>query len=129
MKSLNRGEAIGRITREIKLTGSGDGKQAFCFIGLAVADDYKDKAGAEVKKTNFISIKAYGKTAEICEKYLHTGDLAYFEYKVGTWESGEGDNKVYHQDLTATSVQFLQTKGAAATDHDSDGDRPKQADD
>lgn len=126
MRSLNRGEAIGRLTRDIQVNDGG--KEPFAFINLAVQDDYKTKEGEEVKQANFISFKAWGKTAETLAKYTSKGHLIWLEYKVKTWTKGEGQERQYFQDLVITGFQFLESKNKGESTAQGDASAESEAD-
>lgn len=92
-KSLNKVMLIGNLTRdpEIKVTPSG---AAVCTFGLATNSRYKRPDGNYEELTNFHSIVAWSKLAEICAKKLRKGMKVYVEGELRTrrWED-EGQKK------------------------------------
>ena len=71
----------------------------FASFSLATSDKYK-KDDKTIENTEWHSIKAYKKLAEIIEKYVKKGDLIYLEGKKKTseWQDKEG-NKRYSVDI------------------------------
>jgi single-strand DNA-binding protein len=57
---------------------------------------------------DFISIIAFGKTAELCERYLSKGRQVAIEGRIqtGSYTNKEG-NKVYTTDVIAARVEFI----------------------
>lgn len=95
MGSLNRVTLIGRIGKdpEIRRTQSGD---AVANISIATSEKYKDKTSGEYKElTEWHSISAFGKLAEIMEKYLTKGKEVYIEGSLKTqkWTDANGVEK------------------------------------
>ncbi len=66
---MNNVSLIGRLTRDPELRYTANNFPV-CTFSIAI-----DRIGKEEKKTNFIPIKALGKTAENCGKYLAKGRL------------------------------------------------------
>ena len=102
---MNNVILIGRLTRdpELRYTTS---QMAVATFTLAI--DRPTKADRE-KETDFPRIKAFGKTAENCEKYLAKGRMAAVQ---GRLQTGSYTNKdgatVYTTDVIANRVEFLE---------------------
>jgi len=70
---------------------------------------YTTKAGVNVpEKTEWHNIVAWRGLAEICEKYVHKGDLLYIEGKIQTrsWD-GENGQKRYITEIVAEVVELF----------------------
>lgn len=108
--SLNRAQIIGRLGTQPELTYSKSGI-AFCSMSVATSDKWKDKSGASQEKTEWHRLKAFGKTAELCSKYLNKGSNGYFEGKLETqaWEDKDGIKR-YTTNIIVDAVQFLDSK-------------------
>lgn len=106
MASFNRVLLIGNLARDPELRHTPQGK-AVCEFTLAV--DGSSQAGAE-KKTHFIPVTAWEKTAEACAKHLAKGSLVHVEGRLQQerWEQ-EGENRS-RLGVVAHSVNFLRTK-------------------
>lgn len=102
---MNNVILIGRLTRdpELRYTTS---QMAVATFTLAI--DRPTKADKE-KETDFPRVKAFGKTAENCEKYLAKGRMVAVQ---GSLQTGSYTNKdgatVYTTDVIANRVEFLE---------------------
>lgn len=95
MGSLNKVQLIGRLGKdvEIRKTQAGD---SVANISIATTEKYKDKTSGEYKElTEWHSISAFGKLAEIMEKYLTKGKEVYIEGSLKTqkWKDANGVEK------------------------------------
>lgn len=93
----------GRLTRdpEIQTTQSGT---TFARFSLAVDRISKDK-GAD-----FISMKAFGKTAEFIAKYTEKGKQILVEGHIQTGSYEKDGKKIYTTDIIADRVEFCGNK-------------------
>jgi single-strand DNA-binding protein len=106
--SLNKVMIIGRLGQdpELKYTPNGS---AVCNFSLATSESWTDKNnGQKQEKTEWHRVTTWGKTAEICGKYLAKGKQCYVEGKLQTrsWDAQDG-SKRYTTEIIATAVQFL----------------------
>lgn len=101
---LNNCTLIGRLTKDIDLRSTRDGKSVAQFT-LAVDRDKKD-SGAD-----FINCIAWGKSAEIIERYVRKGDMLGIIGKIQTrnYEDRTG-KKVYVTEVMVDRFQFLERK-------------------
>jgi single-strand DNA-binding protein len=78
---------------------------------VATDENYKNKSGEKVQKTEWHKIVAFGKLAEICTQYLTKGKLVYIEGRIQTraWDDKEGVKK-YTTEIVASSMQMLDSK-------------------
>jgi single-strand DNA-binding protein len=78
-------------------------------LSIAVGTGRKDKQGNEI--TDFIPVRAYGKTAENCSNYLSKGSLIAVQgsMKVDKYVKEDGEKRTFAY-VNANRVQFLQTK-------------------
>ena len=98
---MNKVILIGRLTADPKLTFGGEKNTAIAKFGLAVQRDGKDK-GAD-----FINCTAWGKTAELIEKYVTKGQMLGVE---GEWRTGSYEKdgrKIYTNDCNVSRIEFL----------------------
>lgn len=107
MKMLNRVALVGRLTKDVELRRTGNGKAVASF-NLAVNRNFKTGDGQE---TDFLNIVAWGKVAENTERYCSKGSLVSVDGRLQsrTYENNQGQ-KVYVTEVVADSVQFLDTK-------------------
>lgn len=89
--NFNKAIIIGRLTRdpEVRTTPNG---QSVASIGVATNRVWNNASGERQEKTEFHSVVAWGKLAEICGQYLTKGQLVLFEGRLETrtWESQDG---------------------------------------
>ena len=94
-KSVNKVILSGRLGRdpELKYTASGT---PFCRFSIATDDVWNDKAtGERQERTEWHSIVAWDRLAEICNQYLAKGRLVYIEGSLQTreWDDQEGNKR------------------------------------
>ena len=106
---MNSITLIGRLTfdpemRLLPTTGT-----PVVNLSLAVGSGRKDKSGNEI--TDFIPVRAYGKTAENCSNYLTKGALIAVlgSMKVDKYVKEDGEKRTFAY-VNANRIQFLQTK-------------------
>lgn len=87
---------------EVKEIG---GKKAASFR-IGITEKYKDTSNQMQEKTEWINIIAWGKTAEVAEKYVSKGSTVFVEGKLQNrqWNDQNG-NKRYVCEVVATNVQ------------------------
>ena len=108
--SLNRAQLIGNLTKdpEVRQTSSG---QAVASFSIATNFTWNDQNGQKQEKTEFHSIVAWRKLAEICGQYLKKGSKVYIEGRIQTreWE-GEDGVKRYRTEIVADNMIMLDRK-------------------
>jgi single-strand DNA-binding protein len=97
---MNNTMLIGRLTKDPETRQAGE-TQVTTFT-LAV-----DRFGKE-KTADFIRIVAFGKTAELCERYLAKGRLTAVQGRIQTGSYEKDGHKVYTTDVIADRVKFLE---------------------
>lgn len=62
---------------------------------VAVTDRWKNRAGQWDEHTEWLGIKAFGRTAEIVQQYLRKGGLVSVEGKIRTekWQASDGSDR------------------------------------
>lgn len=107
---MNQVALIGRLVRnpEVRETAGGT---AVCNFTLAIDDGY-----GENKRTNYIPVLTFGKTAENCGKFLTKGKQCGVTGKIstGSYEKKDG-TKVYTTDVVADRVEFIDFGEKVAT--------------
>jgi len=100
---------------EMKTFDSGNTVSQFT---MATSESYKDKDGEKQEKTEWHSIVAWGKLAEICEKYLTKGSKVLIEGKLTTrsWEKEDG-TKGYKTEVVAREMKMLGSNPQASSDN------------
>lgn len=101
MSGLNRVILIGNLGKDPEMRFTESGKAVTDF-SLGVNDG---------KKTEWVNIVAWEKTAELCNQYLNKGSLVCIEGRLrsSTWDDDEG-KKHYKTEVVANRVIFLSKK-------------------
>ena len=105
--NLNKVFLIGNLTRDPESRALPSGQSVSNF-GLATNRVWTDAESKEKKQqVEFHNIVAFGKLAEICNKYLKKGTLAMIEGRIQTrsWQGQNGDTK-YRTEIIAERLQM-----------------------
>jgi single-strand DNA-binding protein len=111
MPSINKAIIIGTLGKdpEFKRTPSG---QSVANFSVATNEKYTDKNGQKQESTEWHSIVAWGKLAELANQYLKKGRSVYIEGKITTRSWGDqGGVKRYKTEIVAQVIQFLGGQG------------------
>lgn len=91
MASFNSITLVGNITRDIELRSLPSGTSV-CEVGIATNRKYYNKNKEQTEEeVCFVDCTAFGKTAEIIEKYLRKGSQVLFQGRLAqdTWDDKE----------------------------------------
>lgn len=116
MADTNVCTIAGRLTKEPELRTTTSGKSVATMF-LATEDGW-----GESKKTYFIPIVAWGKTAEACASYLVRGQKATVTGRITTrsWDGKDG-KKHFVTEVVAQNIDFGERpKGATSPAQDAD---------
>ena len=92
----------GRLTKDPEMYNSKDGKP------IAKMNIATDRGFGENKKTNYIPVTAFGKTAEFCEKYVGKGRLVAVEGEISTGSHQKQDGTTsYTFEVIASKLETL----------------------
>ena len=116
---VNKAILIGRLGKDPEVRYTPDGAMVTNF-NLATDEQWKDKNGEKVQKTEWHRIVTFGKLAEICGNYLVKGKLIFVEGRIQTrsWEDKEGVKR-YTTEIVANNMQMLDSKGQNKADESS----------
>lgn len=108
---VNKAILIGRLGRDPEVRYTPDGLMVTSF-NLATDEQWKDKNGQKVQKTEWHRIVTFGKLAEICGNYLTKGKMVYVEGRIQTrsWEDKEGAKR-FTTEVVASDMRMLDSKG------------------
>src|SRR5712692_8429870 len=108
--SINKVILIGRLGKdpEIKYTPSGAPVAKFT---LATDEVFKDRAGEQQRRTEWHTIVAWNKLAEICGEYLSKGKQVYIEGSIRShqWEDQSGNKRTAYE-IVAREMKMLGSK-------------------
>lgn len=108
---VNKAILIGRLGKDPEVRYTPDGLMVTSF-NLATDEQWKDKSGQKVQKTEWHRIVTFGKLAEICGNFLAKGKMVFVEGRIQTrsWEDKDG-NKRYSTEIIAADMRMLDSKG------------------
>jgi single-strand DNA-binding protein len=108
---INKATLVGRLGKDPEVRHTADGAMVTSF-SVATDEQWKDKNGEKVQKTEWHKIVTFGKLAEICGQYLTKGKLIYLEGRIQTrsWENKDGA-KMYTTEIVADTMKMLDSKG------------------
>ena len=105
--SVNKAFILGRVGKDPQVSHINDTKKV--SFSMATTDRaYTTKAGVNVpEKTEWHNIVAWRGLAEVCEKYVHKGDMLYIEGKIQT-RSWEKDGQTHYiTEIVAEVVELF----------------------
>ncbi|MGV8058450.1 MAG: single-stranded DNA-binding protein [Smithellaceae bacterium] len=113
---INKAILIGRLGKDPEVRYTPDGTMVTNF-NLATDEQWKDKSGEKVQKTEWHRIVTFGKLAEICGNYLTKGKLVFIEGRIQTrsWEDKDGVKR-FTTEIVAGDMKMLDSKGQAKAD-------------
>lgn len=104
---LNKVMLIGRLTKNPELRSTPSGQNVTSF-SLATNRVFTDANGQKQERSEFHSIVAWGKLAEICTQYLTKGRRAYIEGRLQTRDwMGQDQVKKYTTEVIAENMIIL----------------------
>lgn len=105
--SVNKVILVGRLGQdpEVRFTQGGT---AVANLRIATDETWKDQSGERQQRTEWHTVVAWRKLAEICGQYLNKGRLVYIEGRLQTrsWQDKEG-NKRYSTEVQADNMVML----------------------
>jgi single-strand DNA-binding protein len=107
-RDLNKVMIIGRlgIDPEMRFTSAGSPVTSF---RVAVGRQWRDGNGESHDETEWFSVVAWNKLAEICNQYLTKGSRVYVEGRLQTrsWEDQQSGQTRYKTEVIATDMILL----------------------
>ncbi len=102
---MNKAILIGRLTKDPEIRYTQSGKAVSSFT-LAIDRPFKDENGN--KATDFIPVVAWGKTAEVCGKYLTKGRQTAVMGRIQTrsYTADDGSRR-YVTEVLADEIEFI----------------------
>lgn len=109
---MNIVSLVGNLCRDNDVRYVGDDKSTSILRNtIAVQRKFKNKE-TDSYDSDFISIQAFGKSAEFIEKYFKKGDKIGVtgEIRTGSYVNKDGV-KVYTTDVVVNNAEFVSSKG------------------
>ena len=113
MPGLNKVMIIGNVGKEPEMRFTANGAPVTSF-SVAVNRFRPGADGERKEETEWFSVVAWNKLAEICNQFVGKGARIYVEGRLQTrsWDGQDGQKR-YRTEIVANDVQFLDRKGAA----------------
>lgn len=107
---MNSVNLIGNLTKDIELRYGQTGT-AFANGSIAVQRNFKNQSGEY--ESDFINIKAFGKTAELLANYFSKGSKIGVTGSIQTGKYEKDGRTVYTTDVIVRDVTFVERKQAS----------------
>ena len=110
-KTVNKVILVGNVGKdpEIKVASTGN---AIATFSLATTDRTKDQTGTWTDRTEWHSLVAFQRTAEIIRDYVKKGSKLYIEGRIQTrsWDDKDGQKK-YRTEIIVNDLVLLSGRG------------------
>ena len=121
-KSVNKVILLGNVGKDPEIRST-PGGAIVATLGLATSDRFQDAQGNWQDRTEWHSLVAFKRTAEIIRDYVKKGSKLYIEGKLTTrsWEDKETKQKRYKTEIVVFDLSLLSARedgsgaGRAAT--------------
>jgi len=112
---MNKWCGIGRPTTDPDVRYT-QGSEPLAIASLTLAVDRRFKKDGE-QNADFIRCKAFGKTAETIEKYVHKGNKIAVTGRIQTGSYDDKDGKkVYTTDVVIEEMYFCESRNSSNTE-------------
>ena len=109
----NKVQLIGNLGNAPEVRNTESGKKLVRF-SIATSETYRNAKGEKVKETQWHNLIAWGKVADIAEKYLTKGTEVAIEGKLMNNNYTDKDgNKKYSTEIQVHELLLLGTKASA----------------
>lgn len=90
----NKVQLIGNVGREPEIVNLESGKK-LAKLSIATNENYKNGNGEKITDTQWHNVVAWGKTAELVEKYVNKGKEVGIEGKLTSrsWDDKDGNKR------------------------------------
>ena len=126
MAGLNKVMVIGNLGADPEMRYTADGN-AMTSFRVAASRDYTAPDGERREETEWFSVVAWRKLAELCSQYLQKGRKVYVEGRLRTrsWDTPEGQKR-YRTEVVADRVLFLDRAAGAPLPEDAGAAAPEE---
>jgi single-strand DNA-binding protein len=111
-RSINKAILVGNVGKdpEVKFLPSGS---AVANFTLATSERFKDKSGEFQERTEWHSLTAYQRLAEIVRDYVKKGSKLYIEGRIQTrsWDDQASGQKRYKTEIVVSDMVLLSGRG------------------
>jgi len=126
MAGLNKVMVIGNLGADPEMRYTADGN-AMTSFRVAASRNYTAPDGERREETEWFSVVAWRKLAELCSQYLQKGRKVYVEGRLRTrsWDTPEGQKR-YRTEVVADRVLFLDRAAGAPLPEDAGAAVPEE---
>jgi len=105
--NYNKVMLIGYLTRDPKLSYT-PSQTPVADFGIATNRKWKGNDGNDKEEVCFVDLRAFGRTAETINQYLHKGNPVFIEGRLtfDSWTAQDGSKRSKHR-VTVENFQFL----------------------
>lgn len=107
---MNSVNLIGNLTRDPQIAYTAESQS--CIARFSIAINRGKNRNGEDLGADFPSIVAYGKTAEIVDKYVHKGNKVGIIGRVRTGSYEKDGSTVYFTEIVADKIELLTPREA-----------------
>ena len=123
--SVNKVILIGNLGADPEIRALPSG-QMVATISVATSETYSDREGQRQERTEWHRVVAYGKTAELAERYIRKGSKVYVEGRIQyrSWDDQQTGQKKYSTEIVVNQLTFLDSaagRGAGSAPEDGQG--------
>ncbi len=129
--SVNKVILIGRLGKDPELKYTSGGTPVARFT-LATDETFKDRSGEQQRRTEWHTIVAWRKLAEICGEYLTKGKQVYIEGSIQSrqWEDQSGNKRTSYEivarQMTMLGSRADSERASASSAEQGPADRPPE---
>ncbi len=107
-KCVNKVILLGNVGKDPEIRSTGSGTMVANFT-LATSDRFQDAQGSWQDRTEWHSLVAFKRTAEIVRDYVKKGSRLYIEGKIQTrsWDDKETGAKKYRTEILVNDISLL----------------------
>jgi single-strand DNA-binding protein len=111
-KDLNKVMLIGRLGTEPELRYTQQGAPITTFR-LAIGRQWRDSDGQQRDETDWFTVVAWNRLAEICGEHLSKGARVYIEGRMQnrSWDDAQTGEKRYRTEVIASDMIMLDGRG------------------
>ncbi len=112
--SVNKVIVIGNLGANPDIRALPSGQNVANF-SLATTERFTDRNGAKQERTDWHRIVAFGRLADMCERFLSKGRQVYVEGRLTTrqYEAKDGSGKRYRTEIVARQLRLLGNRTTA----------------
>ena len=112
---VNRVILVGNLTKDAEAIGTGE--RAMTRMRVATNNVWKDADGNKKESSEFHSVIAFGRTAEVCAQFCAKGKRVYVEGRLKTreYQASDGSRK-FATDVVAETIKFLSPKSGGESE-------------